>query len=554
MGYVIGSQKGKDIAKNMKTGETYKASDGSTWTKKSDGSVSVTHNGKTYNNAYTSSSSGGSSSGGSSSKNSQYTGSGYTIGSDYGKQVAQNMGIGESFSATDGSTWTKEKDGTITVKKNGQTYTNVYKPSDLGTLGRQQIDAGLPYQYVESTLYDRLDKIANNPELSQYANDGTYWMMYNYIQDQKNAEEKANYEEVEQDRPDEYESKYDARIDALLSEILNRDGFSYDAMNDPLYQQYANMYRREGDRAMKETLAEAAAGAGGMNTYAITAAQQANSYYGSKLNDMIPELYQAAYDKYLKDIDLKVQDMGLLQSMDDKQYSRYRDTMSDWRNDRNFAYGAYQDAVQQGNWESNRDYNAMLDNRNFNNGEFWKNKEFNYNDIWANKEWDANRGDVEYNRNQTETETAKAEIEWLIQNGVSTINPELITKAGLTQEAVNQMIAYFKQQQAPKVTSSGGGDPKYDPKPKNDNPTAVKDAITKDKSYEYDGVKSGNYDAVFNACEELSANGDDWGAAAYAKEAQDNGLITQEEYNALLKRYNPLLDTFLGSKVVSAIK
>ena len=59
MAYVIGSQKGKDIAKNLKTGETYKASDGSTWTKKSDGSVSVTHNGQTTNNAYKPTSSAG---------------------------------------------------------------------------------------------------------------------------------------------------------------------------------------------------------------------------------------------------------------------------------------------------------------------------------------------------------------------------------------------------------------------------------------------------------------------------------------------------------------
>ena len=84
--------------------------------------------------------------------------------------------------------------------------------------------------------------------------------------------------EYEEEKP-VYNSKYDAQTEALLNEILNREDFSYDAMNDPLYQQYAAMYQREGDRAMKETLAEAAAGAGGMNTYAITAAQQANNYY-----------------------------------------------------------------------------------------------------------------------------------------------------------------------------------------------------------------------------------------------------------------------------------
>ena len=101
-------------------------------------------------------------------------------------------------------------------------------------------------------------------------------------------------------------------------------------MNDPLYQQYAKMYQREGDRAMKETLAEAAAGAGGMNTYAITAAQQANNYYNSQLNDKIPELYQLAYDMYINDKESKVQNLGILQNMDATQYNRYRDTINDY--------------------------------------------------------------------------------------------------------------------------------------------------------------------------------------------------------------------------------
>ena len=67
-----------------------------------------------------------------------------------------------------------------------------------------------------------------------------------------------------------------------------------------MYQQYSKMYTREGDRAMKETMAEAAAGAGGMNSFAITAAQQAANNYSARLNDTIPQLYQLAYEMYLQ--------------------------------------------------------------------------------------------------------------------------------------------------------------------------------------------------------------------------------------------------------------
>ena len=255
----------------------------------------------------------------------------------------------------------------------------------------------------------------------------------------------------------EYNNKYDPQIEALLNEILNRDDFSYDAANDPLYQQYVNMYRREGDRAMKETMAEAAAGAGGMNTYAITAAQQANNYYNSQLNDKIPELYQLAYEMYLKDKESKVQDLGLLQGMDATQYNRYRDTMTDWKDDRNFAYGVYQDDVEQGNWERTFDNNNYWANKEFDYNDFWANKNFNYNDEWKNKEYTDNRADVDYERNQAEEEEAQATIDWLIKNGVTTIDPKIIEKAGLDEATVKQMITYYQQQNTPKVITSGGG-------------------------------------------------------------------------------------------------
>lgn len=214
-----------------------------------------------------------------------------------------------------------------------------------------------------------------------------------------------------------YESKYDPQIEAMLNEILSRGDFSYDAANDPLYQQYANMYRREGDRAMKETLAEAAASAGGMNTYAITAAQQANSYYNSQLNDRIPELYQLAYEMYLADKESKVQDLGLLQQLDESQYSRYRDTMSDWRNDKNFAYGAFQDAVAQGNWQAN-----------FDRGVFESDRDYNFNSYWQGKEFDTSNS-------RYDAETAKDEVWRLIQLGVSP-NSDLIARAGMNETDV----------------------------------------------------------------------------------------------------------------------
>lgn len=466
MAYVIGSQKGKDKANEMKAGEEwYNTADGSTWKKNNDGSVSVTHNGQTFENAYKPSS------GGSSSKNSQYSaptlGSTWNAGTDYQAIINNAVKNGDYQTAAQAEQLRNQK-----IKATGGNYntTNMYSgylDIDYGTLGQQQMANGASWRDVMDTYNSRYNKAMGSENLKQYADDPIQQMMMNYIMDkmpkenQQDAIDQYNgwVEDYEQNNPKaEYEGKYDAKIDALLKEILNRDDFSYDARNDPLYQQYAEMYRREGDRAMKETMAEAAAGAGGMNTYAITAAQQANSYYNSQLNDKIPELYQLAYEMYLQDKESKVQDLGILQNMDATQYGRYRDTITDWYNDKNFAYGAYQDAVDQGNWETNLAYNDMWANKNFNYNDYWANKEFDYNDEWKNKEWDEGIADKEYDRDLYDQESAKEEAWKYIEMGVMP-SAELLEKAGMDEATASELVeqAKIKYGLSSAVVYSGGG-------------------------------------------------------------------------------------------------
>lgn len=446
------------------------------------------------------------------------------------------------------------------IRGTGSNYntTNSYlgKLPDLGTHGQQQMANGASWQDILAIYNARNQKASTTEGLGDYANDEIQQMMWNYIVNAQKEENQQNaiteseqwMDDYAQENPKEdYQGKYDPQIDKILNEILNREDFSYNAMNDPLYQQYAAMYQREGERAMKETMAEAAAGAGGMNTYAITAAQQANSYYNSQLNDKIPELYQLAYDMYLNDKESKVQDLGILQNMDATQYNRYRDTINDWYNDKNFAYNAYQNAITQGNWQTNFDYNSILDGRNWNNDNYWANKEWNYNDEWKNKEYTDNRADIEYERNQAEEEEAKNTIAWYIENGVSAdaIPKDLITKSGLDETAIAQMVTYFKTQQASKGKSSGGKGndddgykPKVDPNEDDDGYTGGDNPKVVDTTE--------NYNKIVETCEQMVASGDKWSPAALAKEALDKEEITQEQYNELLRKYNPLLDVVLG--------
>lgn len=329
----------------------------------------------------------GGSSGGSSgskttttTKNSPYTaptlGNTYDANTDYQTIINSAVENGDYYTAAKAEQLRNQK-----ILGEGMNYdrTNTYggyldgTDIDLSIVGTNQMNNGASKDDVANTYWGRENKIYSSPELYKYANDPVQQAMYQYVY----GDTAPEYEEFEYDEEQPTAPKTDPRIAQKLAEILNRDGFNYDLMNDPLYQQYAEMYLREGDRAMRETMAEAAASAGGMNTWAMTAANQANQYYNSQLNDLVPELYNLAYDKYLNEIELEVQDLGLLQDMDATQYNRYRDTMADWRDDRNFAYGVYQDAIQQGNWETEFNRNVLTDNRDYLNNNIWNNREWN---------------------------------------------------------------------------------------------------------------------------------------------------------------------------------
>lgn len=87
--------------------------------------------------------------------------------------------------------------------------------------------------------------------------------------------------------------------DEALDEYLSREDFQYDVNADALYQQYKDRYQELGKNAMKDTMGQAAALTGGYgSSYAQQVGQQAYQNYMQQLGDVIPELYQLAYNKY----------------------------------------------------------------------------------------------------------------------------------------------------------------------------------------------------------------------------------------------------------------
>lgn len=92
---------------------------------------------------------------------------------------------------------------------------------------------------------------------------------------------------------------YNEDAEKLIKDYINRKDFSYDFNADALYQQYKDKFIQQGKLAMADTMGQAAAMTGGYgNSYAQSLGQQAFQNSLDNLNDIVPELYQMAYERY----------------------------------------------------------------------------------------------------------------------------------------------------------------------------------------------------------------------------------------------------------------
>lgn len=193
----------------------------------------------------------------------------------------------------------------------------------------------------------------------QGVSDNTYKNQQKYSQDYKPSQSVQNaYEQYKQTlnkKPGEYKSEYQDYLDKLYGEIVNGEKFEYDFNSDPLYQQYKQNYMALGQQAMQDTTAQAAAMTGGYsNSYAATAGNQAYQGYLQQLNNVIPELQQQAYERFMTERSDLYNQLDATMSLDERDYSRWQDSYNNWlallsqqenyyNNERTFDYGKYTD-------------------------------------------------------------------------------------------------------------------------------------------------------------------------------------------------------------------
>ena len=226
-------------------------------------------------------------------------------------------------------------------------------------------------------------------------------------------------------KPGAYTPVWQDEADSYLSQYQNRDPFSYDFNADALYNQYKDNYIQQGQMAMMDTMGQAAAMTGGYgNSYAQTVGQQVYNQNLNQLNNILPELYGMAYDRYNQEGQDLLNMYGLYMDRENQAYDQYQNELNNWYLEANRLTDNY-------NTLYNRDY-----------GEYTDKKQIAYDKHLADKDlaWD------QYLTNLDKEQTA---AELMASSG----NYDRLKEVyGLSDEE----IAAIKEANTPKATGGTG--------------------------------------------------------------------------------------------------
>lgn len=227
-----------------------------------------------------------------------------------------------------------------------------------------------------------------------------------------------------------YENTYAKQQKELLDSILNREDFSWSKETDPQWSSYKKSYLREGDRATANALAQASTASGGRpSSYAVNAATQAGDYYATKLNDVLPTLYQQAYEKYLDEYSMKLKDLSAVNQQEQLDYAKYLDQLSQYNTDRGFAYQDYTDS-----------YNRLRGQLS---------------DVQGQEQIDYAKYLDEVSRQQAAQEAIREQVDAILASGGSP-SASLVSESGYKNEYVKALEDAYRKQEAEKAAKKSG--------------------------------------------------------------------------------------------------
>lgn len=133
-----------------------------------------------------------------------------------------------------------------------------------------------------------------------------------------------------------YVNPYADQLEDAIADLQASRWEGWDKENDESYSAYRKAALREADRTQRDVLAQYAQNTGGIaSSAAMTAASQAGDYQRSTIADKTQELYEAAFNRYLNEVQQKQQEVSMLmnagQQAENQYYNRVNEAMTRWQ-------------------------------------------------------------------------------------------------------------------------------------------------------------------------------------------------------------------------------
>lgn len=332
----------------------------------------------------------------------------------------------------------------------------------------------------------------------------------------------------------DYVGAYDELIDELLNKIANREEFSYNSEEDPLYQQYKDLYTKQGQLAMEDTMGVAAGLTGGYaSSYSQAVGQQQYNAYLEKLTEMMPEFYDRAYGQY-RDEGTDMKDLyGLYIDRDQVDFQRYQQEVANAQAEYQAAAAAASAAAaaEQNNISNLGNlYSLVLGADDTAYNRYMNEWSANYQAEQDKKNWNYQLSQDAYNKQQTNKANAKSEVDAILEAG-GMPSSSLISASGVSSEYINALYSLYGGNTTTTSYSGSSGSNGSDNKTilSSNKATANHDTVYANQTATGGGSL---YKQTSNEIKNMTRSQ----AEAYVKDLRNNNFLTTAEASALIKQ------------------
>ena len=149
---------------------------------------------------------------------------------------------------------------------------------------------------------------------------------------------------------------------AALDAYNSGKKFEFDAASDPLYQQYQQIMTGNAQRAMEDTMGQAATLTGGYgSSYAQGVGQQAYAEQMRQLGDRALDIYDRRRAEYDAERDADYRRYLMALEMGDRAHQAERESVEDARYDAELAYGKERDTLADQRYDAELAYGKERD-------------------------------------------------------------------------------------------------------------------------------------------------------------------------------------------------